>query len=199
MICSWAVFLSKWAFFPQYVKQLILWRALRSWTTENMPGKLTLHWTSLLGSVFATPMPCACTAQVALVWFYCTLMSLNVWVKIEKYDTHFSPRSSKSIFGHTNKKRSIKTTELHFFLRESYLINQRLGGERINVSSRWGGSHLRKQWMRRRGLKKSATHSETKQATCHFSAIECSRKKASQESYSTSPHHWVSGVSSLAP
>lgn len=168
---------------------------------RHMLGKkITLHWTSLTRCIFVTKV------HVQLMWFYFTLMRLNVRVKMDKRMTlTFLPgpdlilSSNHSIFGHTNKKRSIKTTKLHFFHRESYLINQRLREERINVCSRWGENHLRKQWKRHWRLTKSATLSETKQATCHFSTIECSWKKANQESYSAAPHHWVSGVSSLAP
>lgn len=81
--------------------------------------------------------------------------------------------SKHSIFGHTDKERSIKTTKLHFFLGESYLINQRLGEERINVCSRWGENHLRKQGKRNWRLRErvSARLSMSEAATCHFSTM----------------------------
>lgn len=137
-----------WTFsFPQYVKQWILWRPLRCWTTDACWEKnhTTLHF---ITKVYF------CSLGLVLLYLDQTERKSHDG-HIKRMTLTFLPgpdlilSSTHSIFGHTHKKLIFKTTELHFFLGESYLINQKLGEERINVCSRWGENHLRKQWKRR--------------------------------------------------
>ncbi len=108
-----------------------------------------------------------------LQWHHSRWTLLTGWHSLSPTSPDLIFSSKHSTFGHTDKKRSIKTTELHFFLGESYLINQRLGEKRTNVCSRWGENHLRKHWKRHWRLRQrvSARLSKSGAATCHFSTM----------------------------
>lgn len=201
MICSWAAALPKWTFslavealarkltflFPQYVKQWALWRILRCKPTDTCwENHTTLHFITKV--YFLTCMSCLPSYNSTfLVWFYCVILIESriqwhySWWTLSQDDINFSPSSpdlifssKHSIFGHTDKKRSIKTTELHFFLGESYLINQRLGwGNKCVLKMRIEPSEktLRETPKAERHRVEREGFSKSGAATCHFTTM----------------------------